>query len=210
MDAFLATKKGVIIPVGKLRIAPHKIDFIKIETATMPYQLIYEWDTEQEDAVEYMYAENPFLTRMDSVHRTITQNGLSKYSGNRKRFMTLIPDKPFQIYTDEHPGIKTDRRSVVSEHKERKDLPFTHSLRYTAQNTMPEKIMLLIDVPVTYGSAHKTQYHFKKEPDARPGDIMQWKFELESGATALVEFTFDTDIKDVYSYRQYDYSDGGR
>jgi hypothetical protein len=209
MDVSLANNKGVTIPAGKLRIAPQKIDYLKMETAKVPYQIMYDWDTDdQEYAYTYIYMENPFATKMDGVRIRLNENGV-KIDSNSDR-INLISGKPIKIYLDQSGDIKTNRSVSVSEHKERKDLPFTHSVRYTAKNNTSDKIVLNISIPVVYGTEHKTQYHFTKEPDARPGDRMIWRFELENEETAIIEFTFDADIKDVYMYHHYDYSEGGR
>jgi hypothetical protein len=168
---------------------------------------MYEWDAgDVGNPYEYIRFENPFVTKTDTVNLRLNRNGVRI----KNNAIDLISGKPIKIRRRDRSGIKTNRSIVVLEHKERADLPFTHSLRFTAQNTLSEKITLDISIPVTYSAEHKTQYHFTKEPDARPGDRMVWRFELENEETAVVEFTFDTNIKDVYMYHQYDYSDGGR
>jgi hypothetical protein len=65
-------------------------------------------------------------------------------------------------------------------------------------------------VPVSYGVKHRNIYHFSKEPDERPGDRMVWKYDLDPGEQALVEYDFDSETKDNPFYSQFDYSEGGR
>jgi hypothetical protein len=77
-------------------------------------------------------------------------------------------------------------------------------------NQVDKQISVEISVPVTYGVKHRTEYHFTKAPDERPGDRMIWKYELAPGEQASVEFSFDAETKDNPFYSQFDYSEGGR
>ncbi|GHV87991.1 hypothetical protein AGMMS50267_03510 [Spirochaetia bacterium] len=128
---------------------------------------------------------------------------------------------PLNIQTDSFTIVQSGKRIysyttektesvTTAEFPERENLPFTHSLEYSVENLLNQNITIEISAPVTYGTKHRTQYHFTKEPDARPGDRMVWKFNVAPGEKAAVNFSFDAETKDDPLYRQFDYSSGGR
>jgi hypothetical protein len=64
---------------------------------------------------------------------------------------------------------------------------------------------------VIFGKVYRNLYHFQKQPDERPGDQMVWKYMLDPGATAKVEFQLDSESKENPLFSRFDdYSGGGR
>jgi hypothetical protein len=124
--------------------------------------------------------------------------------------VNLSPDRPFDFVIGEQPNLITYKSVVTAEYPERENLPFTHSLVYWVTNQLDKRVALEISVPVTNGVRHRTEYHFTREPDERPGDQMIWKYDLAPGEEAVLEFSFDAETKDNPLYSQFDYNQGGR
>jgi hypothetical protein len=123
--------------------------------------------------------------------------------------LNISPDRPFDFYIGEQPNIITRKSVITAEYPDRVNLPFTHLLEYSVINQLNKPLSIEISVPVTYGVKHRTEYHFDKAPDDRPGDRMIWKYDLVPGERALVAFSFDAETKDNPLYSQFDYSEGG-
>jgi hypothetical protein len=124
--------------------------------------------------------------------------------------LTISPDRAIVCYIGEQPNITTFKSVKTAEFPERENLPFTHYLEYRITNQLDKRVPVEISVPVSYGTKHRTAYHFTKDPDERPGDRMVWKYNLGPGEQAMVEFNFDSETKDNPLYSHFNYSEGGR
>ncbi|MDR1931835.1 MAG: hypothetical protein LBQ57_03320 [Spirochaetales bacterium] len=199
---------GAIFHLGKPLIEANKRISIKLEEGRTPYKLVYVWDANrQERASAYLRAPAPFKTMADEVQPYLNSSGMNIARLYR---LNISPDRPFDFPIGEQPNIITRKSVVTAEYPERENLPFTHSLEYSVTNQCNQRISIEISVPVTYGVKHRTEYHFTKQPDARPGDRMIWKYDLAPGEQAAVAFSFDSETKDNPLYSQFDYSEGGR
>jgi hypothetical protein len=99
----------------------------------------------------------------------------------------------------------------TQEFPQRENLPYSHSLEYTVTNQLPGQADLEISVPVIFGTVHRNQYFFQRQPDEQPGNRMIWKYRLNPGATARVEFRLDSESRNNGIYSYYDrYEGGGR
>ena len=120
----------------------------------------------------------------------------------------MSPDRPFAIPVGEQPNIVTFKSIITAEFPERETHPFTHNLEYRVENQSSTAIDLEISVPVAIGIKHRTEYTFTKPPDERPGGRLLWRYHIRPGEEIILTFSFDTDLKDDPSYRQFDYSEG--
>ena len=193
--------------LGRLFIEANKRLLIKLEEGKSSYSIVYRWDANRrERPAAYLRAPTPIKAMAGQAQYYLNSGGIIYDEGS----ITVSPDRPFDLAIGEQPNIVTHKSIVTSEVPERKNLPFTHTLEYTVENQSAKTIALEIVVPVTYGVEHRTEYHFTKAPDERPGDRMIWKYTLAPGEKGLLQFSYDAEIKDDPSYRQFDYSEGGR
>jgi hypothetical protein len=204
----LIENTGSMFDLGTPVIEANRRILVKLEEGRTPYRLVYLWDANRRERLSaYLRAPTPFKTMAERVQPYLNSSGMSMASLSS---LSISPDRPFDFYIGEQPNILTRRSVVTAEHPERPDLPFTHSLEYSVTNQVDKQVSVEISVPVTYGTKHRTEYHFTKTPDERPGDRMIWKYELAPGAEAVVDFSFDAETKDNPFYSQFDYSEGGR
>jgi hypothetical protein len=141
------------------------------------------------------------------VEGYLNSNGLNINSYN----VRLTPGRQFELLVGNQPLITTYRSVRTEEFPDRTNQPYTHSLEYTATNTLPGQAELEISVPIAFGRVYRNLYAFKKEPDERPGDRMVWKYMLAPGATASAEFSIETESRYNNLYSQFDnYEGGGR
>jgi hypothetical protein len=199
---------GAIFNLGTPLIEANRRILIKLEEGRTPYGLVYQWDANRlERPYTYLRASTPLKTMADRVQPYLNFSGMNVASISP---LSISPDRPFNFYIGEQPNIATHKSVVTAEYPERVNLPFTHSLEYSVTNHLNKPVSIEISVPVSYGVKHRTEYHFKKAPDERPGDRMIWKYDLAPGQRGLVEFSFDSETKDDPFYSQFDYSEGGR
>jgi hypothetical protein len=204
----LIENTGSTFNLGTPVIEANKRILIKLEEGRTPYRLVYFWDANRRERLSaYLRAPTPFKTMAERVQPYLNSSGMSMASLSS---LSISPDRPFDFYIGEQPNILTHRSVVTAEHPDRPDLPFTHSLVYSVTNQVDKQISVEISVPVTYGVKHRTEYHFTKPPDERPGDRMLWKYDLAPGEQAPVEFSFDAETKDDPFYSQFNYNEGGR
>ena len=196
-----------VFNLGTPLIKSNKTTFMKLEGGQSTYRLVYRWDAnERERPLAYLYCSNPFVSSINGVKGYLNSNGLNinDYS------LRLIPGRQFMLFVGDQPLLSTFKSVRTQEFPDRKNLPFTHTLEYKVTSQLAERAELEISVPVTYGKVHRTQYHFRRQPDERPGDQMIWNYTLAPGASANLEFSFDAETKDNPLYSRFDYSDGGR
>ena len=202
-----------VFNLGNPLIQLYKTTFMKLEEGRSSYRLVYVWDANNEDRPgAYLYCSNPFTSTISSVQGNLNSNGLNV---NTYSSLRLIPGRQFQLPVGNQPLISTFKAVRTQEFPKqefpnRANLPFTHSLEYRVTNNLGVPAELEISVPVTYGSVHRTQYNFRRQPDERPGDRMIWKYRLAPNTNANLEFSFDSDSKDNPLYSRFNYSDGGR
>ncbi|GHV50293.1 hypothetical protein AGMMS49579_03660 [Spirochaetia bacterium] len=198
---------GVMFNLGTPLIEANKRIQMKLEDGKVPYNIVYAWDANDEERPDaYIRFANPFKTMANSIKTYLNSSGMNISTSSA----SISPDRNFNLYVGQQPNIRTFKSVTTAEFPERENLPFTHSLEYSVENLLNQNIDIEISAPVTYGVKHRTQYHFTKEPDARPGDRMVWKFNVAPGGKAAVNFSFDAETKDDPLYRQFDYSSGGR
>jgi hypothetical protein len=172
---------------------------------------VYYWDANEQDRPSaYLYCSNPFSSSISGVHAYLNSNGLNVNDYT----LRLIPGRQIELLVGSQPLITTFKSVRTQEFPkkdfpQRENLPYSHSLEYTATNHLPGPAELEISVPVSFGSVHRNQYIFQKQPDDQPGDRMVWKYRLNPGATAKVEFRLDSESKDNTLYSTYDYYGGG-
>jgi hypothetical protein len=123
-------------------------------------------------------------------------------------YVTISPDRPFNIHVGEQANIVTYKSIVTAEYPDRANIPFTHNLEYQVENQSGRAIDLEISVPIAVGISHRTEYTFVKPPDERPGDRLLWKYTIAPNQKVVLQFSYDADLKNDPSYRQFDYSEG--
>ncbi|MHC6202249.1 hypothetical protein ACYULU_03545 [Breznakiellaceae bacterium SP9] len=198
---------GVMFNLGTPLIEANKRIQLKLEEGEVTYDIVYVWDANFDERPEaYIRFPNPFKTMTSSVRAYLNSSGMNINTFN----LSISPDRSFNLPVGEQPNIRTFKAVTTAEFSGRENLPFTHSLEYSVENHLNQKISIEISVPVTYGTKHRTQYHFTKEPDERPGDYMVWKFTVAPSESAAVNFSFDSETKDNPLYSQFDYNQGGR
>ena len=194
--------------LGNPLLEPNKTTFMKLEGGQSSYRMVYRWNADEDDRPSaYLYCTNPFSSSISGVRGNLNSNGLSI---NDYSSMRLTPGRYFELPVGSQPLIRTFKSARTQEFPQRTELPFTHWLEYTVTNELSERAELEISVPVAYGREHRTQYHFTRQPDERPGDRMIWKYTLAPGANANVEFSLDSESKNNPLYSRFNYYDGGR
>jgi hypothetical protein len=193
--------------LGNPLIQPDKTTFTKLEGGQSSYRLVYRWDANEQDRPSaYLYCSNPFASSISGVEGYLNSNGLNINAYN----LRLIPGRQFELLVGNQPLITTYKSVRTQEFPDRPNLPYSHSLEYTATNQLPGQAELEISVPVSFGRVSRNQYFFQRQPDERPGDRMIWKYRLNPGMTARVEFRLDSESKDNTLYSQFDYYSNGR
>jgi hypothetical protein len=192
--------------LGTPLIEANKRIQIKLDEGTTRYNIVHFWNANYEERLDaYLRAPNPFRTVATSVRAFLNSSGMNISTFS----LSLSPDQPFNFRIGTQPNIRTYKSVTTTEFLERENLPYTHAMEYRVTNLLDSRASVEISVPVFYGREHRTQYHFTKEPDERPGDFMVWKFELDPGMDGTVNFSFDAESKDAIPRTQFDYSEGG-
>jgi hypothetical protein len=193
------------INLGKPLIEANKRQLIRLEEGTVPYRIVYVWDANRrERPTAYLRAQTNLKTMIDQTQFNLNSNGMIIHNG----YLSVSPDRPFDIPVGEQPNIVTYKSIVTAEYPDRETHPFTHSLEYRVENQSSRAIDLEISVPITVGINHRTEYNFTNPPDDRPGDRLLWKYRISAGERVVLQFSFDTDVKNDPTYRQFDYSEG--
>ena len=215
-EIILASSQNVLLDdlssafsLGNPEIAVNMRMLFTLETGRTNYSLVYLWDANnKERPAAFLRAPTPFKTVVGGARAFLNSSGMNLDSFS----MSVSPDHPFDFHIGDQPNITTYKSVVTSEHPERENLPFTHALEYKVTNQMSKAVLVEISVPVSYGVKHRTEYHFTKNPDERPGERMVWKYNLAPGQEAKLTFSFDSEFKDspLYSHSQFNYSEGGR
>ena len=197
--------------LGKPLIEANKRQLIRLEEGTVPYRIVYVWDANRrERPTAFLRAQSPLKSMVGQTQFYLNSNGMIIHNG----YLTVSPDRPFDIPVGEQPNIVTYKSIVTREFTEaefpdRKTHPFTHSLEYKVENQSGKAIDLEIHVPITVGINHRTEYTFTtKPPDDRPGDRLLWRYNVPPGGNIVLQFSFDTDVRHDPTYRQFDYSEG--
>jgi hypothetical protein len=199
---------GAMFDLGRPVIEANRRMLIKLDEGRTPYRLVHFWDANRRERPSVsLRAPMPFKTMAERVQPFLNSSGMSIASLSA---INISPDRIFDFYIGEQPNILTHKSVTTAEYPERENLPFTHFLEYSVTNQLNRKVSIEISVPVSYGVKHRTEYHFTKAPDERPGDRMIWKYDLAPGEQAKVEFSFDSENKDNPFYSQFDYYEGGR
>ena len=191
--------------LGKPHIEANKRQLINLEQGRTPYQIVYHWDANSyERPFAFLRAQTPLKTMAGRVQYYLNSGGINIDNGT----LTMSPDRPFNIHVGEQPNIVTFKSIVTAEFPERETHPFTHSLEYRVENQSGKAIDVEISIPVAVGIKHRTEYTFAKAPDERPGGRLLWRYNIPTGQEVVLQFSFDTDLKNDPSYRQFDYSEG--
>ncbi|MDR2500264.1 MAG: DUF4139 domain-containing protein [Treponema sp.] len=203
----LLEEASAFFNLGKLFLEANKRLLVKLEEGKTPYTVARQWDANrQERPFACLRAPTPLKTMSGQVEYSLNSAGIIYDTG----LVSVSPDRPFDLHIGEQPGLVTYKSIITAEFPERKNLPFTHSLEYSVENQSGKSVFLEIAIPVSYGVNHRAEYHFTKVPDERPGNRMIWKYTLAPGEKAALQFSYDAEMKDDPSYRQFDYSEGGR
>jgi len=191
--------------LGKLSIEANKRQLIKLEEGATKYQIVYQWDANRTSRPSaFLRAQTPLKSMAGRAQYYLNSGGIT-YDND---YTTVSPDRPFNIRVGEQSNIVTYKSIVTSEHPERANIPFTHNLEYQVENQSGREIYLEISVPIAVGTRHRTEYTFVKAPDERPGDRLLWKYNIAPGEKIVLQFSYDADLKNDPSYRQFDYSEG--
>jgi hypothetical protein len=192
--------------LGNPLIEANKRIQIKLDEGKTNYAIVYSWNANYEERPDaYLRAPNPFKSVAASVRAFLNSSGMNITTFS----LSLSPDRPFNFRIGSQPNIRTFKSVTTAEFPERENLPYTHTMEYRVTNLLDSRVSIEVSVPVFYGREHRTQYHFTKEPDERPGDNMVWKFELDPGKDGTVKFSFDAESKDAIPRSEFDYSSGG-
>jgi hypothetical protein len=193
--------------LGKMSVEANKRQLIRLEEGQTRYSIVYQWEANRrERPFAYLRAQTPLKSMAGQVQYYLNSGGINYVDGQ----LSVSPDRPFNIAVGEQSNIVTYKSIVTAEFPERENLPFTHNLEYQVENQASRAIELEISIPISYGEKHRTEYHFTKAPDERPGDRMLWKYTVPPGEKIVLQFSYDADLKYDPSYRQFDYNEGGR
>jgi hypothetical protein len=195
--------------LGKLAIEPNRHQLIKLEEGSTPYKIVYHWDaSRRERPSAYLRAQTPLKSMIARYVQYYLNSGGIIYGSD---YVTVSPDRPFDILIGEQPNIVTYKSIVTAEFPERANIPFTHSFEYRVENQSGKAIDIEISVPLAVGEKHRTEYHFTtRAPDERPGERLLWKYNIAPGQKVVLQFSYDADFKYDRSYREFDYNEGGR
>ena len=206
----LLEDSSVYISLGKLLLEAGKRQLIKVEEGTAKYNIIYRWDANRsERPAAFLRAQNPLKTMANLVRFTLNSGGIF-ISGEGSRMISISPDRSFDFQIGEQPNITTHKSLVTAEFPNRENLPFTHSFEYQVENKSSRAIDLEIEIPVAIGNRHRTEYHFTKEPDERPGGSMLWRYSVPPNQKIELKFSYDADLRNDPSYNRFNYYEGGR
>jgi hypothetical protein len=194
--------------LGKMAIEPDRRQLVKLEEGSTPYKIVYYWDANRRERPSaYLRAQTPLKSMAGRVQYNLNSGGII-YDND---YVTVSPDRPFNILVGEQSNISTYKSIVTAEFPERENIPFTHSLEYQVENQSGRAIDLEISVPLAVGEEHRTEYHFTtRAPDERPGERLLWKYNIAPGQKVVLQFSYDADFKYDRSYRDFDYNEGGR
>jgi hypothetical protein len=196
-----------VFNIGKVEIEANKRTMFVLEEGTTAYSLVYSWDANRvERPHAYLRAATPLKTMAGEVQTYLNASGINITSGR----YPVSPDKSFEFSIGDEPNIATYRSAVTTEHLERVNLPYTHNLEYTVTNKLDKTVLFEISVPVSFGKKFRTQYHFIKDPDERPGDRMIWKYTLKPGQEEKLQFSYDHESKDDPFYYNFEHYSNGR
>jgi hypothetical protein len=191
--------------LGKLGIEVNKRQLIKLEEGSTKYQIVYYWDANRTSRPSaYLRAQTPLKSTAGRAQYYLNSGGIT-YDND---YVTISPDRPFNIHIGEQSNIVTYKSIVTAEYPDRANIPFTHNLEYQVENQSGRAIDLEISVPIAVGTSHRTEYTFVKPPDERPGDRLLWKYNIAPNQKIVLQFSYDADLKNDPSYRQFDYSEG--
>jgi hypothetical protein len=193
--------------LGKMRVEASRRYMIRLEEGSTRYSIVYQWEANrQERPSAYLRAQTPLRTMANNVPYYLNTGGISGGSST----VNISPDRPFNLPIGEQPNSVTYKSLVTAEFPDRPNLTFTHTFEYQVENRSTRAINLEIVIPIAIGNRHRTEYHFTKEPDERPGGSMLWRYTVAPGEKAVLNFSYDADLRNDPSYRQFDYYDGGR
>jgi hypothetical protein len=196
-----------VFNLGNPLIEPNKTTFAKLEGGQSSYRLVYRWDANEQDRPSaFLYCSNPFTSSISGVQGFLNSNGLNINDYN----LRLTPGRQFELLVGNQPLITTFKSVRTQEFPDRGNLPYTHSLEYTATSQLSGQAELEISIPVSFGTIYRNQYHFQRQPDERPGNRMIWRYRLNPNTTARVEFTLDSESKDNTLYSRFDHYTNGR
>jgi hypothetical protein len=191
--------------LGKISIEANKRQLIRLEEGSTKYQIVYYWDANRTSRPSaYLRAQTPLKSMAGRAQYYLNSGGIT-YDND---YTTVSPDRPFNIHVGEQPNIVTYKSIVTAEFPDRANIPFTHNLEYQVENQSSRAIDLEISVPIAVGTKHRTEYTFVKAPDERPGDRLLWKYNVAPNQKVSLQFSYDADLKNDPSYRQFDYSEG--
>ena len=204
-DNALLEDGAAVFNLGRPQIEAGKRRLINLEEGRTRYQIVYHWDANRRERPSaYLRAATPLRTMAGWVQYNLNSGGIIIDSGS----LTMSPDRPFNIHVGEQPNIVTFKSIITAEFPERETHPFTHNLEYRVENQSGTAIDLELSVPVAVGIRHRTEYTFTTPPDERPGGRLLWRYHIRPGEEIVLQFSFETDLKDDPSYRQFDYSEG--
>jgi hypothetical protein len=194
--------------LGKIVIEPDRRQLIKLEEGSTTYKIVYYWDANRRERPSaYLRAQTPLKSMAGRVQYNLNSGGII-YDND---YVTVSPDRPFNILVGEQSNISTYKSIVTAEFPDRENIPFTHSLEYQVENQSGRAIDLEISVPLAVGEEHRTEYHFTtRAPDERPGERLLWKYNIAPRQKVVLQFSYDADFKYDRSYRDFDYNEGGR
>jgi hypothetical protein len=206
----LLEDSSVYFNLGKQLLEAGKRQLIKVEEGTTKYNIVYRWDANRSERPSaFLRAQNPLKTMAGNVRLAFNSGGIF-ISGDGTRMSNISPDRPFDLQIGEQPNIITYKSLVTAEFPNRENLPFTHSFEYQVENNSSRAIDLEIEIPVAIGNRHRTEYHFTKEPDERPGGSMLWRYTVAPNQKIELKFSYDADLRNDPSYNRFNYYEGGR
>jgi hypothetical protein len=193
--------------LGRRQIEANRRQRVVLEEGTSPYKITYYWDTtNMERPIAYLRAQTPLKTMAGRLQYYLYFNGM--VIDNQQ--IIVSPSRPFDIPVGEQGNLVTYRAAATEEFPDRENYPYTHNLEFRVENNLSTAIDVEIMVPAIISNRVRTVYVFTNEPDERPNGNLLWKYNIPAGQQVTLKFSYNTDLRNHPSYRQYEYSEGGR
>jgi hypothetical protein len=183
--------------LGAFDLYPQRHITYDLDTKVLDYELIREWNTYggRDDVRVLLQVKNPFAVDLSQISSSIEANKILVESGT-----ITGPSKPGAVISlpaGVDDTISTFRAVRITEATDKRPLRFNHKISYDITNRSNEPKTLRLVTQRVLGGSHRTVYHYNEPPDSTPDNTLVWILKLEPGKTRVLEFDYDSDVKDV-------------
>lgn len=192
----------VVYDIGKQTLPKDATVLVPFLSAEATCETKYVWDTSTRQRVQtLLVAKNP-------LKQPICPAAVSVFRGDVRLANDVSewtpPGRELVLRAGVAAGIEVERSVVTSENLGMKGPRFNHAIKFKAANTTREPVVVEVLFTKKLGSRHRTEYHFRKEPDKRPGTLFIWVLNLAPGGAETIEFDFDSDQARYSEYELYE------